>query len=183
MRFRTSHAVPAVIALAVWCSSPQPVGAQEGRGQEEQTLETEGASGNLRGPWMRNAELSEDPIARIASVWPEPELVPRVLREPAEGLDDRLATVLIKFDGELLTVLDGRGEYRSFSPEEVGDRLRRRLRSASPYATLTDDGFRIERYIVGAWRKHHRQTNASNRRQIEWPRVMGRTPRCSSASP
>ncbi len=149
MRFRTSHAVPAVIALAVWCSSPQPVGAQEGRGQEQEILDAGVPPGNLLGPWMRNPELSEDPVARIASVWPEPELVPRALREPAEGLDDRLATVLIKFDGDLLTVLDGRGEYRSFSPEEVGDRLRRRLRSSSPYATLTDDGFRIERYIVG----------------------------------
>jgi len=149
MRFRTSHAVPAVVALAVWCSSPQPVGAQEGRGQEREVLDAGVPPGNLLGPWMRNAELSEDPLARIASVWPEPELVPRVLREPTEGLDDRLATVLIKFDGELLTVLDGRGEYRSFMPEEVGDRLRRRLRSASPYATLTDDGFRIERYIRG----------------------------------
>ncbi len=149
MPFRTSPIVPTVIALTVWCSSAQPTSAHEGRGQEEQILETEGPPGNLRGPWMRNAELSEDPIARIASVWPEPELVPRVLRESTEGLDDRLATVLIKFSGDLLTVLDGRGEFRSFSPEEVGDRLRRRLRSASPYATLTGDGFRIERYIVG----------------------------------
>ena len=149
MRFRTSHAVPAVIALTVWCSSPQPTSAHEGRGQEEDILDTGVPPGNLLGPWMRNAELSEDPIPKLASVWPRPELVPRVLRQPTEGLDDRLATVLIKFNGDVLTLLDGRGEFRSFSPEEVGDRLRRRLRSASPYATLTDDGLRIERFIFG----------------------------------
>ena len=149
MRFRTSHAVPAVIALTVWCPGPQPIDAHEGRGQKEEILDTGVPPGNLLGPWIRNAGLSEDPIPKFASVWPRPELVPRVLRQPTEGLDDRLATVLIKFNGDVLTLLDGRGEFRSFSPEEVGDRLRRRLRSASPYATLTDDGLRIERFIFG----------------------------------
>ena len=149
MRFRIGHAVPALLALTVLCSSPQPTGAQGGRGQEGSVADTSVPPGNLPGPWMRNTELSEDPLAEIAGAWPEPELVPRVLRGLVGSLDDRLATVLIKVNGDVVVLMDGRGEFRSFRPEEVGERLSRRRLSPSPYATVTPDGLRIETFISG----------------------------------
>ena len=149
MRFRTGHAVPALLALMVLCSSPQPTDAQEGRGQEGSVTDTSVPPGNLRGPWMRNTELSEDPTVGIASAWPEAEVVPRVLRELIGSLNDRLATVLIKVNGDVVVLMDGRGEFRSFRPEEVGERLSRRRLSPSPYATVTPDGLRIETFISG----------------------------------
>ena len=149
MRFRTGDAVPALLALTVLCSSPQPTDAQGGRGQEGSVTNTSVPPGNLPGPWMRNTELSEDPLAEIAGAWPEPELVPRVLRGLIGSLDDRLATVLIKVNGDVVVLMDGRGEFRSFRPEEVGERLSRRHLSPSPYATVTPDGLRIETFISG----------------------------------
>ena len=149
MRFRTGHAVPALLALMVLCASPQPTDAQGGRGQEGSVTNTSVPPGNLRGPWMRNTELSEDPIVGIASAWPEPETIPRVLRELIGSLNDRLATVLIKVNGDVVVLMDGRGDFRSFRPEEVGERLSRRRLSPSPYATVTPDGLRIETFISG----------------------------------
>lgn len=140
----------ATIALMVGVLSHAPASTREGRGQGRQIRDTGVAPDNLPGPWMRNAELSEDPIAKIASLWPKPELVPRVLRELTESLHDRLATVLIKVNGDEVVVVDGRGEFRRFHPEDVG--VRHRLRSASPYATVTDEGLRIETFVSGwAW--------------------------------
>ena len=98
---------------------------------------------------MRNTELSEDTEVRIASGWPEPETIPRVLRELIGSLNDRLATVLIKVNGDVVVLMDGRGDFRSFRPEEVGERLSRRRLSPSPYATVTPDGLRIETFISG----------------------------------
>lgn len=149
MRFRTGHAVPALLASMVLCSNPLPTGAQGGRGQEESVTNARVPPGNLLGPWMRNTELSEDPKVRIVSAWPEPELVPRVLRELIGSLDDRLATVLIKVNGDVVVLMDGRGDFRSLRPEEVGERLSRRRLSPSPYATVTPDGLRIETFISG----------------------------------
>lgn len=151
MRFRTGRAVPALLALMVLCSSPQPTDAQRGRGQEGSVTDTSVPPGNLRGPWMRNTELSEDPIVGIASAWPEAEVVPRVLRELIGSLNDRLATVLIKVNGDVVVLMDGRGEFRSFRPEEVGERLGRRRLSPSAYATVTPDGLRIETFISAGW--------------------------------
>lgn len=151
MRFRTGHAVPALLALTVLCSSPQPTDAHRGRGQEGSVTNTSVPPGNLPGPWMRNTGLSEDPLAEIAGAWPEPELVPRVLRELIGSLNDRLATVLIKVNEDVVVLMDGRGEFRSFRPEEVGERLGRRRLSPSAYATVTPDGLRIETFISAGW--------------------------------
>lgn len=155
MRFRTGDAVPALLALMVLCSSPQPTGAQGGRGQEGSVADTSVPPGNLSGPWMRNAKLSEDPKVGIASAWPEPELVPRVLRALIGSLDDRLGTVLIRVNGDVVVLMDGRGDFRSLRPEEVGERLSRRRLSPSPYATVTADGLRIETFISGWTRTDH----------------------------
>ena len=133
----------------VLCSSPRPTDAQGGRGQEGSVTNTSVPPGNLLGPWMRNTELSEDTEVRIASAWPEPETIPRVLRELIGSLNDRLATVLIKVNGDVVVLMDGRGDFRSFRPEEVGERLSRRRLSPSPYATVTPDGLRIETFISG----------------------------------
>ena len=98
-----------------------------------------------------NPELSEDTEVRITSAWPEPETIPRVLRELIGSLNDRLATVLIKVNGDVVVLMDGRGDFRSSRPKEVGERLGRRRLSPSPYATVTPDGLRIETFISKRW--------------------------------
>jgi VWFA-related protein len=136
-----SRIVTAVIAVAVCCADERPVDAQDGRIRQANVVDTSVPPGNLLGPWMRNPALSEDAIEKVASVWPSPDEVPRVLRELTEGLEDRLATVLVKVSSDGFGVMNGRGEYRSFEPE-LG-------RRTQPYATLTDAGFRIETRISG----------------------------------
>ena len=68
----------------------------------------------LLGPWIRNGELSEDPVQKTAGMYPGSNYAARLLRRLAKDAADRFDTFLIRVKDESIVILDGRGSLRVY---------------------------------------------------------------------
>ena len=66
------------------------------------------------GPWILNAELSEDPVLRARQAAREGEWISSILQEQARNYADRRASILVGIEDNSLLVLDGQGETLAF---------------------------------------------------------------------
>ena len=106
----------------------------------------------LLGPWIRNDQLSEDPIAKTGEKWPGNNAPAQLLRELARDAADEFDTVLIRvIDGSIM-LQDGRGSFLTY-PLDLGEYHRPRgnvrsrlLRLEDPptIRTVTPDWRRVE---------------------------------------
>ena len=106
----------------------------------------------LLGPWIRNDQLSEDPIAKTGEKWPGNNAPAQLLRELARDAADEFDTVLIRvIDGSII-LQDDRGSFLTY-PLDLGEYHRPRgnvrsglLRLEDPpkIRTVTSDWRRVE---------------------------------------
>lgn len=68
----------------------------------------------LLGPWIRNGELSEDPVQKTAGMYPGSNYAARLLRRLAQDAADRFDTFLIRVKSESIMIIDGRGALRAY---------------------------------------------------------------------
>ncbi|MYD23106.1 MAG: VWA domain-containing protein [Holophagales bacterium] len=91
----------------------------------------------LLGPWIRNDQLSEDPVAKTGERWPGNNAPARLLRELAGDAADEFDTVLIRvIDGSIM-LQDGRGSFLTY-PLDLGEYHRPRGNVRSRLLRLED---------------------------------------------
>ena len=67
---------------------------------------------NLLGPWIRNDELSDDPVRKVQGMRVAPKRRSPTVHELAQALADRYGTVMIRILEDALALLDDRGAAR-----------------------------------------------------------------------
>ena len=67
---------------------------------------------NLHGPWIRNDELSDDPVLKVQGMRVAPKRRSPTVHELAQALADRYGTVMIRILEDALALLDDRGAAR-----------------------------------------------------------------------
>ncbi len=113
-RSRTNAATttnPVALALALALSLPALGPAYTQDAPFEGTSADAGPPlAGLRGPWLRNGELSENPVKKSQSMAREGRWVSSIMVEQVNSLAGRLETQQIRIMGESVVLLDGRGE-------------------------------------------------------------------------
>lgn len=101
-----------VLVPALWLPSPEPIHGQEGATD----LPTESAAtpAGVLGPWILNAELSEDPVLRARQAAREGRWVSSTLLEQARDYAARRTSILVGVEDDSLLILDGQGETFAF---------------------------------------------------------------------
>jgi len=91
----------------------------------------------LLGPWIRNDQLSEDPVAKTGERWPGNNTPAQRLRELARDAADEFDTVLIRvIDGSIM-LQDDRGSFLAY-PLDLGEYHRPRGDVRSRLVRLED---------------------------------------------
>ena len=104
----------------------------------------------LLGPWIRNDQLSEDPIAKTGEKWPGNNAPAQLLRELARDAADEFDTVLIRvIDGSIM-LQDGRGSFLTY-PLDLGEYHRPRGNVRSRLLRLEDPP--TIRTVTSGWRR------------------------------
>lgn len=101
-----------VLVLALRLPGPEPAHGQElatGPPAKSVTFPT-----GVLGPWILNAELSEDPVLRAQQAAREGQWISSTLQEQAKNVADRRASILVEIEDDSLLVLDGQGETLTF---------------------------------------------------------------------
>lgn len=113
-----------MLAFAIWLPTvhagwPQPAPAGYQAAPYGEAKHRGVSLTHLLGPWIRNAELSEDPVHRTANMYPGNNYAARLLRRLAQDNADRFDTFLIRVKDGSIVILDGRGSLRWY-PLDVG---------------------------------------------------------------
>ena len=104
----------------------------------------------LLGPWIRNDQLSEDPIAKTGEKWPGNNAPAQLLRELARDAADEFDTVLIRvIDGSII-LQDDRGSFLTY-PLDLGEYHRPRGNVRSRLLRLEDPP--TIRTVTSGWRR------------------------------
>ncbi|MDE2924505.1 MAG: VWA domain-containing protein [Acidobacteriota bacterium] len=103
-----------LLALVLWTA--------HGSRTDAQNLPAQGAAGfgadaatlaGLEGVWVRDAQLSEEPIGRLVAVFGDLSDVPEVLRNFAQSLLEQRRGLSIRADGGRVTIQNAAGELLS----------------------------------------------------------------------
>ena len=121
------------LGLAIWLSAVHVAGAQQyGEARYDDVSLTP-----LLGPWIRNDQLSEDPVLKTGEMWQGKNDSARLLRKLAGDAADEFDTVLIRvIDGSMM-LQDGRGSFLTY-PLDLGEYHRPRGNVRSRLLRLED---------------------------------------------
>ncbi len=103
--------VPASLALALGLAAQGPIRAQDDS-DEATAAATQARLTGLLGPWIRNDELSDDPVLKVQGMRVAPKRRSPTVHELAQALADRYGTVMIRILEDALALLDDRGAAR-----------------------------------------------------------------------
>ena len=103
--------VPASLALALGLAAQEPIRAQDDS-DEAIAAATQARLADLLGPWIRNDELSDDPVRKVQGMRVAPKRRSPTVHELAQTLADRYGTVMIRILEDALALLDDRGAAR-----------------------------------------------------------------------
>lgn len=116
-RFRTGCGraiAAAVLLVAPQLPSPEPAHSQEIAATSDLPAESATLPAAVLGPWILNAELSEDPILRAQQAAREGRWISSTLQEQARDYAARRASILVGIEDDSLLILDDQGETLAF---------------------------------------------------------------------
>ena len=103
--------VPASLALALGLAAQEPIRAQDDS-DEAIAAATQARLADLLGPWIRNDELSDDPVRKVQGMRVAPKRRSLTVHELAQALADRYGTLMIRIIEYAVVLLDERGGTR-----------------------------------------------------------------------
>ena len=102
----------ALLAIATWTAPETAVRAQAESAQRTVGTDTDAASiAGLNGTWIRNDELSDDPIDQLTKAFGGRSRVPNPSVEIAERLSERRRSVKVQADGNRILIENARREH------------------------------------------------------------------------
>lgn len=115
-RFRTGwRAIAlAVLLVAPQLPSPEPLHSQDIAASNDLPADSSADLAGLLGPWILNAELSEDPVLRAQQAARAGQWISPTMQEQAKNYADRRASILLGIEDGSLLILDGQGETLAF---------------------------------------------------------------------
>ena len=125
MRGRAPGLVGAAVLLTFWVPAEDAARAQAETTREAQGVEADiSLIAGLEGAWVRNEEVSEDPIQKTVNLWREPEQVSPTMLGLSTSLAARMGRLLIQVEAERVRLRNAEYEILEFPTDgsTVADR-------------------------------------------------------------